>query len=306
MLRQPFSFVSLVRPLAVAIVCLPAAWAEDADRGVRLRQQPGNVTYDVELIRGTQRAIVPVSYEFKTGDRFALRVKVAAPSYVYVLNRTFVGSPDELKSNRQIKLVPDQAAPAGQAGAAAPQGSPYSLVYPAKGATRILRPGVVNIIPAPGQLMEMDENPGVEKLLMIVSPKPIDLSRYFDGASGQVRSTPSAAAGGKQDSPADVLSKLNAELTTMAGNAEVAESSDRAISFVPISSPKPPAQAANPGPSAGTPNPSGTAAPKPGSVAESKPVPPKPGAGPVSTGAPLQPSKPYLIEVTLAHYPAGA
>jgi hypothetical protein len=305
MFRQPFSLVSLVRPLAVALVWLPAVWAEDANRGVRLRQQPGNVTYDVELIRGTQRAIVPVSYEFKTGDRFALRVKVAAPSYVYVLNRTFVGSPEDLKSNRQIKLVPDKAAPAGGAEGAAPQGSPYSLVYPAKGASRILRPGVINIIPAPGQLMEMDENPGVEKLLVIVSPKPIDLSRYFDGASGQVRSTPAAAAAGKQDSPGDVLGKLNAELTTMAGNAEVAESSDRAISFVPISSPKPPAPSVNPGPSPGTPNPSGTAGPKPGPVAESKPVP-KPGAGPVSTGAPVQPAKPYLIEITLAHYPAGA
>ena len=296
---QLFS-LRLAVSLAFASLPAPLAFAEEANRGVRLRQQPGNVTYDVELIRGTQRAIVPVTYEFKTGDRFALRVKVAAPSYVYVLNRTFVGSPDELKNNRQIKLVPDKAAPA-DGGGDAPKGSAYSLVYPAKGANRLLRPGVVNIIPAPGQLMEMDENPGVEKLLVIVSPKPMDISRYFDPASGHVRTAPAAPAAGRKDSPGDVLGKLNSELASMAGNAEVEESSDRAVTFVPVNkqpetkkdspfdpkppvdTPKPPVPPVNPG----------------GKVAGN-------GPGPRSTGAPVQPAKPYLIEITLAHYPAGA
>ena len=286
--------VSLRLAVSLAFASLPAplAFAEEPNRGVRLRQQPGNVTYDVELIRGTQRAIVPVTYEFKTGDRFALRVKVAAPSYVYVLNRTFVGSPDELKNNRQIKLVPDKAAPA-DGGGDAPKGSAYSLVYPAKGANRLLRPGVVNIIPAPGQLMEMDENPGVEKLLVIVSSKPMDLTRYFDGASGQVRTTPVAPAAGRKDSPGDVLGKLNSELASMAGNSEVAESSDRAISFEPVGINKVPPMPPNP--------------PTPPVPPVKPPVPPvKPGTGTGSIGAPVQPAKPYLIEITLAHYPTGA
>ena len=292
---QLFS-LRLAVSLAFASLPAPLAFAEEPNRGVRLRQQPGNVTYDVELIRGTQRAIVQVTYEFKTGDRFALRVKVAAPSYVYVLNRTFVGSPDELKNNRQIKLVPDKGAPADGAGEA-PKGSAYSLVYPAKGANRLLRPGVVNIIPAPGHLMEMDENPGVEKLLVIVSSKPMDLTRYFDGASGQVRTAPVAPAAGRKDSPGDVLGKLNAELASMAGNAEVEESSDRAVTFVPVKKPSPT-----------NPNPSGTPPPPPPPVNPTEPSVKAPvtGRGPVSTGAPVQPAKPYLIEITLAHYPAGA
>jgi len=286
MIKPHLFLVRFLQAAALAALLLPTALAEDPQRGVRLRQRPGNVTYDVELIRGTQRAIVPVTYEFKTGDRFALRVKVAAPSYVYVLNRTFVGSPDELKNNRQIKLVPDKAAPNNNGKDDAPKGSPYSLVYPAKG-NRLLQPGIVNIIPSPGQLMEMDENPGVEKLLVIVSSKPMDIRRYFEGGTGPARTAPVSSVPGKKDSPGDVLGKLNDELAAMAGNAEIEESSNRAITFEPVQGPNRPIKPSTPPP------------PAPPTQKE------KPGVTD-SSSAPKQPAKPYLIEITLAHYPPGA
>ena len=83
----------------------------------------------------------------------------------------------------------------------------------------------------------------------------------------------------------------------MAGNAEVEESSDRAVTFVPVKKPSPT-----------NPNPSGTPPPPPPPVNPTEPSVKAPvtGRGPVSTGAPVQPAKPYLIEITLAHYPAGA
>ena len=136
--------------LAINMTAALAAAQQDAglsERGVRLRQQSAHVTYDIELVRGTQRAIVPSSYKFQNGDRFALRVKVATPSYLYILSRTFVGPPDELRSSRQIRLVPNPASGAAPAPNSPPSSAPaYSLLYPPSG-DHLLKAGEVNLLP---------------------------------------------------------------------------------------------------------------------------------------------------------------
>jgi len=310
MLHTTFSAIRVgAAALALSMAALPAE-PPAAQRGVRLRQQPSNITYDVELVRGTQRAIVPVNYDFKSGDRFALRVKVAAPSYVYVLNRTFNGAPAELRTNRQIRLVQDTAAqPASgpsspPAPSPAPEGTPYTLVYPASG-NRLLRPGVVNTIPGPSQLLEMDEVPGIEKLLIIVSPRPIDLGKYFDAATGKLRNSPVPASGqGKKDSPSDVLGKLNNDLAGMAANSDAVEADvpARMIVFVPANNPSKPSPTAPPAPVAPAPQASDADAPKPPSAA---PVPrPAPPVRVDSVGVPKKPTQPFLVEVTLSHFPS--
>jgi hypothetical protein len=310
--------------LAIGMTAVPAAAEQEvglSERGVRLRQQTANVTYDIELVRGTQRAIVPSSYKFQNGDRFALRVKVATPSYLYILSRTFVGPPDELRSSRQIRLVPNPA-PGTVTPSSPPSRAPaYSLLYPPSG-DRLLQAGEVNLLPEASMALEMDEHPGVEHLVLVVSPTPLKIASMFNPTTGELR-VPGGAAAGQQDRATELQTSLNHELAEMARNTEVEESSvpTRSIKFIKIETGPPPAAEPNPpsvaqaGIGAGTP----IVAPEPasasGHASDSAPAPgdpsgavrnaksaPKAGTDPSSVGVPKRPEQPFLVDIILAHY----
>jgi hypothetical protein len=168
------------RIIALAIVAALGATAQsqpgqnaDGARNVRLR--PGHVDYDIQLSRGADKAVVPVDYHFQSGDRLTLRVRVDKPSYVYVLNRTLVGSPDELKSSRQIKLIQEDA------GVPSVDAHEFALVYPQSG-HRLLKAGTVNLIPGSDFKLELDDNPGVEQLVMMVSPVQLSAKKIMASA----------------------------------------------------------------------------------------------------------------------------
>jgi hypothetical protein len=312
--------------MAMCIGAAVAAGQQDprlTDRGVRLRQQAAYVTYDIELVRGTQRAIVPANYRFQNGDRFALRVQVATPSYVYILNRTFVGSPDELRSNRQIRLVPNQNPEAAQGPNSPTSSSPaYSLVYPPSG-DRLLKAKEVTLLPDSSMALEMDEHPGVEHLVLVVSPTPLKITSMFNPTTGELR-VPESGAAGQSDRASEVQATLNQQLAEMARNVEVEESSvpARSIQFIriettpsPAVDPKPspfPQAGTGSGPTAGSPVPVSTAGPapkgtpasvNPGGAVKNPNSGAKAGVDPSSVGVPKQPEQPFLVDIVLAHYP---
>jgi len=276
---------------------LSLVYAQDqeglSERGVRLSEQPGGLTYDIELIRGVERGIVSTAYRFQNGDRFAVRLRLTRDAYVYVLNRTFTGDPDDLRATRAIRLVPNTPSPGGPSAPQPPApgtaahdtgGSPFAVIYPPTG-HRLLKAGPVNLLPSAEMALEMDEHPGLEHVVLIVSPAPLSRSWLLQRAAAVRQGSP------PRSTDEDIDTQLR-ELQRMAANAEVEESvvSSREIILV-----------AKPGEPKGSPF----------SGAETKPhidsAPANPnGAGPspATAGRPLAPARPFVVDFILSHHGA--
>jgi hypothetical protein len=185
------------------------------------------VSYRVLLERGGQRSQVPVTYAFHSGDRFSLQVKLKDDAYVYVIGRTFDGNPDT--ASKGISIVRDddrkQKPKPGQ--------DTYTLLYPFGPEVGVkVRKGEFRNVPM-RDLLRMDENPGVEKVYVVVSDKQLDLTKLFrDGrlvnAPGSRQGEGQHSSEGRQsDAPGDALDNLDR------GLAEWAENS---VSEAPVSS----------------------------------------------------------------------
>jgi hypothetical protein len=85
-----------------------------------------------------------------------------------------------------------------------PRGKPHQL--PA---------GASQLIPDDG-ILRMDQNPGLEKVFVVVSPNPLDLSKYFDQQS----------ASGYPSSDEQEAARLTRDLASMRENTQIAESKD--------------------------------------------------------------------------------
>jgi hypothetical protein len=153
------------------------------------------IRYDVLLERPDRtRAEVAYTHEFKSGDRFWLRMDVMSPVYVYVLNRTFISQ------DKGIELVRDSdnahTPPAGEL--------PRLVFGPEKTAA-----GKSRIIPG-SKAMAFDLQPGAETLYVVFSAQPLGLEAIFD-KNGHI--SPSNGAVGA------VLHDLNQKLAAWAANA---------------------------------------------------------------------------------------
>jgi hypothetical protein len=95
----------------------------------------------------------------------------------------------------------------------------YTLLYPLEGdrAART-KPGTPFAVPD----LRMNSEPGVEKIYVVVSAKPINIGDYFD-TSGKQRTgrRRTAPAAGTNDTDEDVLGQLNKDLADWNANAEV-------------------------------------------------------------------------------------
>lgn len=209
--------VALTASLASAVFGVPAAAQGDDTqlKGVYREAKRQGVKVTVFRGEGTSRRKVAHDYEFKSGDAFELDVETNRPAYVYVLNRTIVGNPDEL-STKGIERVRDDDRRDRRSNRAQ-----YSLLYPQSGeakATTANKPLTISDF-------QMDKVAGVEKLLVVYSAKPIDVSRYFDLKGKQRTGRPASgndrADGGKHtDTEEDVLDQLNKNLADWGANAE--------------------------------------------------------------------------------------
>lgn len=244
-----------------------------SERGMALLQKPGSAAYSVILQRGGQTAEVPDNFPFQSGDRLSIKINLKRSAYVYVLNRTLAGSADRLEgASRGIALTgTSAAAPARpeQQSLEAQQvtASPYVLVYPPKG--HQLLPAGNMTIPPDAQL-EMDNQAGLEKLYVVISPQPLTNLRDMVAKLG-----PGGGA------PAQTQQQIRSVLLGMAQNTESAEPpvASRQIRLAPSPNLSP------------APVKTGT-----------KPASPAPAARPnAAVAAPVSAQKPYLVELSLLH-----
>lgn len=193
-----------------------AAQAQDPVlKGVERVYQEGKrngVKIAVFATEDSRRRRVPADHQFQSGDRFELELQTNQRAYVYVVNRTLAGDPGTLRDKGIERIRDDDRRER-------PRGSAYKLLYPMKNDPRVAEAN------KPFKLtgFRMDEKPGVEKMFIVVSAKPIDINRYFDVASGDQRKPrPGGDAGRRDDTDDDVLDQLNKDLADWSQNAESA------------------------------------------------------------------------------------
>lgn len=262
---------SLFVPGLLLIAAVAGAEEGLSTRGVLLSKKP-SATYKLFLHRDGRSAEVPNNYEFRSGDKFAVRVKMnEGTGYLYVLNRTITGEPERIRTSavrgiqlasngrptevtaeEEEKLLTNESAAASE----------YRLVYPATH-RKASREWVT--VPA-NDLFEMDDNPGLEQLLVIVSPRPLtDFTKTLESLTKASTRTERMRA----------QQAIRGELAQMAANTESADPPLDARSITVGDLPKQ--------------QPSGPPVP---------PAPPKPNPG---AAAPIQASRPYLVQLTLIH-----
>ncbi len=207
------AIASVLGLAAVAGSAVVAAQGDDAAlKGVYREGKRTGVKVSVFRGSGSSRRRVASDFEFKSKDAFELDLETNQKSYVYVLNRTIDGDPNQL-SSKGIERVRDDDRRERQGSR-----QRYTLLYPkggdAKTTSTANKPFTISGF-------SMDENPGVEKMLVVVSTKPIDLNKYFDLTNGNQREDRRRADSGRRtDSEDDVLDQLNKDLADWASNAE--------------------------------------------------------------------------------------
>ena len=182
-------------------------------------------------------------------------------------------------------------------------------------------------VPPRGHTMQMNDPPGVEKLLLIVSPRPEnDIMAMFSSKNGCVNraagAAPAAGGGAKTDSDTDVLNRFNKRVLAMEQNVEerdfVTVSHPQTAQAVAPVSPAPPTPP-TPAPQTAPPTQQPPVAP-PAPVAVPTPpapvLPPAPPPGKVAPPRPpaapqpvvvhrIVPTEPMSVEITLKHQGAA-
>lgn len=203
---------------ALALAGAVSAQTKDLElKGVYREAQRTGVKVVIFRVQDANRTRVATDYEFKSGDRFDLELESNQASYVYVLNRTMVGDPNQL-SSKGIDRIRDEDRNNTQG----PRPK-YKLLYPLANDPKATTANKAFQISG----FRMDNQAGVEKVLVVYSAKPIDLSRYFDLNGNQRGSQPPArdgrrTGGGRADTDEDVLNQLDKELADWAANAQTA------------------------------------------------------------------------------------
>jgi hypothetical protein len=251
--------------LALAALITSATAAQQAGpvspRGLYQAGTRPGVKLQVLLVEASREQPVPLNHRFRTGDRLRLRLELNHQNYVYVLNRTVRGDPAGREEPRLGRPT---------------QYSEYRLVYPIGGAGDVrLAAAKPQSLPVDRSYFEMDQEAGVEKVLIVVSPQPLRFRQYFDPQSGRWRYRPEddsprpakenppkpapPTRPSREDTEAAVLKRLEDQLRTSAQNVEA--------SVAGITEPVAPGE-------------------EPNSYAVSK-----------------DPSQPLMLEITLSHYP---
>ena len=165
--------------------------------------------FNVLLVRGGKESRVSTDHDFRSGDRMRFELELNRPAFVYVLNRTFPGDARQLQA-LGIKEVRDNDLDNRDG-----DRRPYTLLYPRAGsrpaalpANRLVR------LPAVDRVFTMDDEPGLERLYVMVSEQRLDIDEYFENGRQRTGSRP--GGGGSADE--DVLDQLNASLAVASAN----------------------------------------------------------------------------------------
>jgi hypothetical protein len=210
------------------LAALPALAQIGGDaKGIYLDQSDDRkpaMKFSVLLNRDGEQKTVPSTFTFQDGDQMKFRFELNKDSYIYVLHRSVEGAnSDKYAGERGIEVIRDDDRKNKNK-------ESYQLLFPndASGQTNLVRAHSLKSIPTTdGSFFRMDKNPGMEKLLVVVSAKPIDITKYFDIKTGKMRDdNPPAAGGGnnrkpKNDTDDDVLGQLTRALLDYSGNSTV-------------------------------------------------------------------------------------
>jgi len=178
-------------------------------------QKPG-VKFQVLLNEGTRDRRVPVTHDFVSGDRFKFQLESNKDGYVYILNRTLPGDPEQLSSKGITRIVEDDRRNPSTR-------TRYTLLWPNTAQAQRIRANTPFTVPAE---FRMDNEPGVEKLYVVVAEKPIRIEDYFDVRNGQQRATPTAGSGTpRRDTNEDLWAQLGKDLTSWVANADASMAS---------------------------------------------------------------------------------
>lgn len=177
--------------------------------------------FSVLLDRQGEQKTVPSTYTFEDGDKMKFRFELNKDSYIYVLHRTVEGADaDKYAGERGIEVIRDDDRKNKNK-------ESYQLLFPnnVSGQSNLIKAHNVKSVPtADRNYFVMDTNPGMEKLLVVVSPKPIDITKYFDVKTGKMRDDSGSTAGNrkpKNDTDDDVLGQLTRTLLDYSGNSTV-------------------------------------------------------------------------------------
>ena len=173
---------SLLIALAVAGLGATSVCAEEGAKGLFFEQLDSpykslntGVQYYIELHRDGKLTKVTNKYGFKNGDKIKFHVKSNVDGYAYILLKS--GSRGE-----QSVLFPD----------------------PSTGDDNKVKRGSDYVIPATG-FLTFDDNPGTEKVSLVLSRTPIDAQAYLAAPVEAPTLIASALTGAKDLIPSRVL-----------------------------------------------------------------------------------------------------
>lgn len=202
---------------------------EDRQTGVR---------FNVLLNRDGQSRLVSSNYRFRNADRMKFQFALNRSAYVYVLHRTFAGNPSSGRVRRYagpkgIEVVRDESRERERSSDRDRRrrdrdSASYQMLFPneAVGLDNRLKARRLYRVPASEDTyFTLDENPGIEKLYLVVSPERLEIEEHFDLRDGRVRrGRPTSGDGRRDDSSEDVLARLTAKLAQYAGNSNLSMS----------------------------------------------------------------------------------
>lgn len=205
-----------VHALLAAALTLPAAAQEDMKaKGIFIDNADSRQTamkFNVMLDRNGNKKRVPSNYKFQDGDRMKFEFELNREAYVYVLHRTIGGEPERLSryaGPAGIEVIRDDDR-------RQPDQSRYQVLFPATktGRANRLTSRKVYSVPTGEVFFNMDDKPGIEKLFVVVSDSPLDISKW-PGVMGEVGGEVSNSnnegrrrQSNRDDSDDDVTSRL--------------------------------------------------------------------------------------------------
>jgi hypothetical protein len=206
----------------VVAMALPAMAQNDA-KGIYVEGSRPAMKFNILLERGDKSQVVSPSFPFRSGDRMKFQFDLNKDLYVYVLHRTVEGDErdmDRYSGARGITVIHDDDRKKNRRDS-------YDLLFPGKasGNANLIRAHNLASIPrGDGSFFKMDNQPGMEKLIVVASPTKIRIEDFFDVETGHVRDD---GRGASNDRDEDVLDRLNRSLLDYSGNSLVEESSSK-------------------------------------------------------------------------------
>ncbi len=216
--------------LALTMAVSSFAQSDANPRGIFLESgdsASSAIKFSVLLERDGVKKVVPSSYAFQSGDKMKFQFELNNDRYIYILLRSVNANPamlEKYSGKRGIDVIreEDQRATAGSTTtttttttATTTTTGGYQLLYPTQqsGTGNKVAARTTKTVPGgDATWFRMDKKPGMEKLLVVVSDKPLDFSPFFDTLTGKLRANSTVAV------------QLSQRLVDYSGNSHLSSS----------------------------------------------------------------------------------